>query len=245
MRPGDAAVEVRLYCFPHAGGSATYFRDWARRLRPSIDVVAIDPPGRGSRFNTPVLTRLTDVVADVQVRIDSSDDVPVALFGHSMGAAVAYEVARCLQEHGRPPVHVVVSGHEAPDADHDRDPLHLLEDAELLNHLARLDGIPRAVLADRELLELMLPIVRADLTAIETYRHDPDPLATFPITALGGAGDRLVGRDGLARWGRLTSGEFRWALLPAGHFYPDDVLPTLFTHIRRALAGASTGWGAA
>jgi surfactin synthase thioesterase subunit len=210
---------TRLVCFPHAGGSAVAFRSWQRRIAPSVEVHAVQYPGRGDRLDDAIIDDAATLVREVSAELRSLSDRPLALFGHSMGALIAYEVARGLDSLGAAPVHLFVSGCRPPDH-HDRGPgLSELDDEELAEVLAAMGGTDVEVLADPELREMVLPYVRADFRLVETYTYKPDPPLSAPVTSLVGAADPLVSATQAAGWAGLTSGPFTQRVLPGDHFY--------------------------
>ncbi|MGH3929439.1 MAG: thioesterase II family protein, partial [Pseudonocardiaceae bacterium] len=209
-------------CLPHAGGSAALCQDWFRESLPGVQVVGLDPPGRGARFGERPLTRAREIVSDLAQRLLAEATEPFALFGHSVGAMIAYELTLALQRRGLAPAALFVSAHRAPHLAFDTEPLHALPDQEFLERLECLGGIPAAVLADPELLALLLPVVRADLIAWETYRYVPSGPVMCRIVAVGGSADQLVRPDDLAEWRHHTTGPFRCRLFPSGHFYMNE-----------------------
>jgi pyochelin biosynthetic protein PchC len=214
---------LRLICFPHAGGSAGVFRRWPEELPEGVELVAVQYPGRQDRFQEPCvddMTSLADRIADV---VSSVADRPIALFGHSMGAAAAYEVTRRL-ESGRQvwPAHLFVSGSVPPLGPRHRRNLHLRDDDGMLEGLRELGGMEEDVLADPDLLRLVLPCVRADLRLIETYRPARTPPLATPVTAYAGIADAHVPQEEVAAWSDFTSTEFNMRIFPGGHFYLVD-----------------------
>ncbi len=163
-------------------------------------------------------------------------DRPFAFFGHSMGGLVAFEVARRLREQGQSPVHLFVSASRAPQLVREDRPIHVLPDHEFMDELRRLNGTPEEVLEHGELMGLLLPMIRADFTALETYRHVPGPPLDCPITALGGADDPSVGRTELQAWQRQTRAAFTLHLFPGDHFYLNSAEPAVLALVARALA---------
>ncbi|GAA2425470.1 alpha/beta fold hydrolase [Streptomyces macrosporus] len=231
------APRLRLICFPHAGGSAGVFRRWTETLPPDVELVAVQYPGRQERFDEPCvddMTSLADRITDV---VTSVLDRPVALFGHSMGAAVAYEVTRRLEaRHLARPAHLFVSGSVSPLEPRRRRDLHLRDDEGMLEGLTELGGMDDAVLADPDLLRLVLPCVRADLRLVETYRPVRLPPVATPVTAYAGAADAHVPREGAAAWSDLTSAEFNLRIFPGGHFYLMGQEPEVVGDVRARLA---------
>jgi medium-chain acyl-[acyl-carrier-protein] hydrolase len=150
------------------------------------------------------------------------DDLPFAFFGHSMGAAVAYEAARRCAADGRPPRHLFVSGRRAPQLPADWPVTYDLPDAEFVEYLRSLNGTPAEVFDHPELLELMLPLLRADFSVVETYRYLPGPALDCPVTAFGGAGDVEVGRAEVEAWAAQTTAAFAARVVPGDHFFLND-----------------------
>ncbi|MEV6977266.1 alpha/beta fold hydrolase [Kitasatospora sp. NPDC093806] len=218
FHPSDSAP-ARVVLFPHAGGSAGFFRDWSAALSPYADVVAVQYPGRLDRLDEPAFDSLTDLAERAYAELRPWADRPLILFGHSMGAAVAFEVARRFERDGvKGPVRLCVSGSRAPSDPRDST-VHLLPDEGLLAELGRLGGTDERVLADPELQALILPALRGDYTAIETYQAAPDELVSVPVTALTGDADPRVSVDQVDGWKAHTTGAFDVHVFPGGHFY--------------------------
>ncbi|MFH8477056.1 thioesterase II family protein [Streptomyces sp. NPDC018000] len=214
---------ARLLLLPHAGGSASYYFPFSEALAGSLDVLAVQYPGRQERLQEPLVAdigRLADHV--VQALADSEDgpgDRPLALFGHSMGALVAYEVACRLQELGTPVRELFLSGRRAASCPNDLEHLHTQDDAALVTELRAMDGTDGEVLTHPELLRLILPSLRADYRAVESYRHRPRPRLTCPVTTLTGDSDPRVDRAQAAAWADHTTGRHELRVFPGGHFY--------------------------
>jgi len=210
----------RLICFPHAGGDATAYHPWAGALPPHIELAAVRLPGRGARLREPAFTRLEPLLAALRPALAPLGDRRLALFGHSLGGLVAFELARAWQAEGGPMVeHLFVSGCRAPELPLPYAALHTQPDEALRDYLRAQDGTPPEVLAHAELMALMLPVLRADLTIHDHYTFTPGPLLTCPITALGGEADPNNNTEALLAWQTHTSGAFRMRLWPGGHFY--------------------------
>lgn len=211
------AAGVRLVTLPHAGGSASFFFPLSRALAPEVEVLAVQYPGRQDRRAEPCVDDL-DTLADlISAELLPLAGRPLALFGHSLGAVLAYEVARRLERGGVPPHTLVVSGRRAP-ADQRGEGVHLLSDDALLKTVTELAGEELPV-PDEEVLAAALPSLRADYRAVETYAYRPGPPLTVPVLALTGDRDTRATPEEARAWSRYTTGPFGLRVFDGGHFY--------------------------
>jgi pyochelin biosynthesis protein PchC len=216
--PRPDAARVRLVCFPPAGASAAFYREWTAHLPATIELHAVQYPGRADRFAEPAVHDMGQLVDTLVPEIVGIADRPVALFGHSMGATVGFEVARTWERSGRGgPAWLFVSGQRAPQLPHDDD-VHLRDDAGVVEELRRLGGTDPEVLANPDLMALLLPTIRADYTLIEQYRRRAGPPLTCPVSAFVGDSDTEVTPAEAAAWNEQTSGEFTLTTHEGGHF---------------------------
>ncbi|MFI9494985.1 thioesterase II family protein [Streptomyces halstedii] len=219
--PADA---VTLVCFPHAGGSATAFHPLSRALAGLLDVVAVQYPGRQDRHREPAfedLHELADAAYEAVVEAVGTDR-PLALFGHSMGAAVAFEVAlRLEQRAGVKPVSLFVSGRRAPSR-HRSEDLHRKGDDALLREIRALDGTAQAALDDEDIVRMFLPSLRADYKAIERYRSTPGATIGCPVVALTGDTDPKTTVEEAGAWREHTTGPFDLRVFDGGHFFVSE-----------------------
>lgn len=224
-------ARLRLFCLAHAGGGASAFRGWADALPADVEVCPVQLPGRENRIGEPAFDRLEPLVNALAQAIDPWLDLPYALFGHSNGALIGFELARLLRARGRPgPRHLFASGRRAPELPAETAPIHALPEAEFLAELEKLGGLPAPLLEHRELLELLVPTLRADVAIHETYDFRDEAPLECPITAYGGAADPKVSHAQLEAWGRHTAGPFVMRIFPGGHFYlQEDRPPVLRT----------------
>lgn len=213
-----SAARAAVVCLPFGGGSSSFYRPWAARFPADVQLCAVDLPGRAARYAEPLLTHAEAVVEALLHLPDLS--VPSVLFGHSLGAMLAYEWACALQQAGRRmPVHLVVSGRSAPHTVRARAPIHALSDADFLAEARRYQGLPDEVLAHQELVDLFLPILRADFAITERYRHRLRPPLRIPLSILGGEHDPMIEPSELVRWSELTTATSRVEIFAGGHFY--------------------------
>lgn len=196
------------------------FRNWPRYLPPEIEVCAIQYPGRGSRLAEPLSEDVVDVMNRVYEDLQPFLKKPFAFFGHSMGALVSYEFARRLQQEKQPgPFELFVSGCTGPHVRSIDEPTYNLPEPEFIAELRRLQGTPAEVLENAELMQLMMPIIRADFKASQTYKYNPGPPLECPIRAFGGLKDEMVPREKVEAWSEHTTGSFRAQMLPGDHFF--------------------------
>lgn len=243
-RPNPAS-RARLFCFPYAGGTAAIFRPWPGYLPAEIELCAVQYPGRGSRIAERLNEDVTEMVNSCYDELQLFFNKPFAFFGHSMGALVSYEFARRLQREQRPgPFALFVSGCTAPQLRATDKATYDLPEPEFIAELRQLQGTPPEVLDNKELMQLMLPIIRADFKASQTYQYDPGPSLECPIRAFGGLADEAVGREKIEGWSEHTSADFRAQMLPGDHFFLKTSLPLvtriitqeLITHMNRIAA---------
>lgn len=224
-----AAPSLRLVCFPYAGGNAVAYYPWAGPLPGDVELLAVQYAGRGSRFVESPHTRLVDLLDDIQPDIETLNDAPMAFFGHSMGATVAFELTRRLVAGGGVvPRHLFLSGRSGPQPGEGRPPgSPALDDASLLARLHALSGTPPELLSDPEMVQLMLRTLRADLQALYSWRHEAGEPLPVPITALGGTEDPFVPVQALDTWRRHTAEAFTSLVYPGNHFYIRSAYPQL------------------
>ncbi|MFI6323033.1 thioesterase II family protein [Nonomuraea sp. NPDC050556] len=216
----SSETRLRLFCLPYAGGGAGVFRAWRDLLGPAVDVRGVCLPGRESRFTEPRYRKMDELVDDLVKALDEHvTGLPYALFGHSLGALVAYELAARLAV---PSVRLIVSGSRAPRFAGTERRLSDLPDGALVRALTELGGMPPGVLAETELLETMLPMVRDDLALADDYRPAPRPPLSCPVTALCGDADGSAPPWSMTAWKEVTTGPFTLRVLPGEHFFVHD-----------------------
>lgn len=219
--PAATGPRLRLVCLPHAGGAASYFHSWGAAFGPEVEVLAARYPGRQDRIADPMPDDMGSLADAVSAALPPYLDRPLALFGHSMGASLAYEVALRLEDrHGVRPAGLFVSGREAPHRVTPRD-LHLRDDRQLVAEVRRLGGADAALLEDPELRELVLPAIRSDFKVAGTYRAPAPVPVGCPVVAYVGDDDPDVEVDEMALWSEVATGGFSLQVFPGGHFYLD------------------------
>lgn len=233
---------LRFYCFPYAGGGTQIYRRFAQQLPPGIELCMLQMPGRERRFGEPALTSVDASVRALVPVMRAETDLPWVFFGHSLGALIAYELARALRSDGLPtPRHLFASGHRAPHLPDPDEPIHGLPDSQFIEELKELNGTPAELFAEQELLDLMLPLIRADFTAAETYEYQPQPPLDCPITAFGGTDDPLVTEDEVMPWREHTVADYSYHIFEGDHFFIHSaeaaVMDALRTQLSRVLAG--------
>jgi surfactin synthase thioesterase subunit len=227
-------AEVQLICFPHAGGAASVFRSWGELVGPSIEVVAVKYPGRQDRAADPMPDDIGELADQLAAEIKALPSRPTAFFGHSMGAIVAFEVARRLRpRYPSPLARLFVSACDAPQARTPRTSVR--DDAEIRDYVQELGGAPAEVLLNEEMWQLVLPAVRHDFQLVETYRYLPGAPLTCPVTAIAGDSDASVSLADVQQWQEIAVGDFEAHSLPGGHFYFEHALPDLLALLRKRL----------
>lgn len=229
-------AQLRLFCLPYAGGGALSFRPWASQLAPDIEVCPIELPGRGLRLHESAFQQLEPLVAAIATALLPYLDQPFAVFGHSMGAWIGFELTRFLRQHqGVYPTHVFVSGRDAPQVPGLKKPIHALPNGAFLEELRRFNGTPTVVLEDAELMQMLLPTLRADFELVETWVYRAEMPLDCPITVLGGLQDPETNLTLLEAWQEQTATTFTLHLLPGDHFFLHSAQSRLLQILGQAL----------
>ncbi|MEU5980466.1 alpha/beta fold hydrolase [Streptomyces sp. NPDC047315] len=213
------AVALRVVCFPHSGGSATAFADWAAAMPADVELVAVQYPGRGDRFVEPPVDDVAAMAGHVAAELLRLPPSGHVLFGHSLGAVVAYETALVLRDVGEEPRRLCASAC-LPPGRMENPQIHSAPDDEFWATLCDLGGIEPGIADHAELRELLLPTLRSDLRAHATYRPRPGtkPLSC-PVRCYHGVGDPLVDEARLTQWADVTTGECTLTVRAGGHFH--------------------------
>jgi medium-chain acyl-[acyl-carrier-protein] hydrolase len=231
-------AKVRLFCFPYAGGGALLYRPWIEALPADIEVCSIQYPGRENRLAERPFDTLEPLVdAFIPALRPFLDDKPFAFFGYSLGTLVAFEVARRLHQSGAPlPLHLFVAARRAPHLPNREAPLQNLSDGEFMEELRRLKGTPQEVLDHAELMQFLLPLLRADFTVNETYVYQTGSPLPCAISAFGGTADEDISRDDMDAWRIHTERAFTLRMIQGDHFFIHTARMALLQAICRDLA---------
>ena len=235
-KPNPQAI-LRLFCFPYAGSGSGIFRSWLNCLPINVEICPIELPGRGMRLMEPPFTRISPLVEAIALSLLPYLNQPFACFGHSMGALISFELTRLLRDrYDRSPVHLFISGRRAPQIPDLDPPIHALPDPDFIDKLRHLNGTPAAVLENDELMQLLLPTLRADFAVLETYAYVPEPPLECPITTFGGLQDAEVSYKQLEAWRDQTLATFSLQMLPGNHFFIHSAQALLLEALAQALS---------
>jgi len=237
-RKPNPQARLRLFCFPYAGTGASIFRTWSNGLPADVEVCPVQFPGRGTRLMETPFTQLSPLVQALAQALVPLLDKPFAFFGHSLGALVGFELARQLRrQFGVQPVRLFVSADRAPQIPPRDRPIHALPEREFLVELRRLNGIPGKVLEEAELMQIMLPVLRADFAVYETYVYSTEPPLNCVISSFGGLQDDRVSRGDLEAWRDQTSDSFSLRMFPGDHFFLNTTQALLLQVLSQELRG--------
>ncbi|WP_342026028.1 alpha/beta fold hydrolase [Cytobacillus pseudoceanisediminis] len=228
--------KLRLFCFPYAGGGSSIFRGWENGLNSDIELHSAQLPGREKRFMDTPCDSIEDILEGLLEAFKPFIGTPFALFGHSMGALIAFELGRKLnQQFGETPIHLFVSGKGAPHLDNNHPPIYNLPYEEFIQKLFTLNGTPKEVLENRELMEMYEPLLRADFKVCDTYSYQEGALLNCPITIFGGLQDTRISKKDLYDWKELVKGENRVFMLEGDHFFIHKQRDEILYHINEKL----------
>jgi medium-chain acyl-[acyl-carrier-protein] hydrolase len=229
-------ARIRLFCFHYAGSGGSMFSLWPASLPPEVELVAVQLPGRENRIAEPLLYDMDEVAPPIADAMASLLDKPFAIFGHSTGALIGFEVTRVLRQRGLPQPHLLMaSSQNAPEV---KPPVirHTLSDPEFIEVLRGCNGTPDAILRDPVLLDFLLPRIRADGAIFENYRYRREAPLDCRIVVFHGSDDAMVDDDGLARWEHETRHSFSRHSFPGDHFFIHSEEASVLKHINRELA---------
>lgn len=216
----EITPSVRLLCFHHSGGNTSTFKPWSAYLPSYVELLAVQLPGRGERFNERFVTDVEDIKKQILIAMEHYLDKPYILFGHSLGAMIAHEVAVTLQKEKKTlPHHLFVSGRRAPHIPRREEDYHTLSDTLLIEKIQEFNGTPLQIFDTPELISLFLPMLRADFKISETYRLKEFLPLRCNLTALGGTQDPTVTVEDIKEWKNYTLQDFQYHLFPGNHFF--------------------------
>ncbi|WP_164984916.1 thioesterase II family protein [Ammoniphilus sp. CFH 90114] len=215
--------QIKVFGIPYAGGSASIYYHWREMLGPAIQFIPVEMAGHGKRMGEPLYQSFAEAVDDLELQITKQlDGSSFALFGHSLGARLAFEVSRVLSQKGQSPCHLFVSGSSAPHRTRPKQMIHDLDDELLIKELVKMGGTPESLLDHPALAELFLPIIRADFAISESYQlMEPDAVLSCPISVW--YGDQEIGEEeDILSWSRYTNECFSIHSFSGGHFFIQD-----------------------
>jgi medium-chain acyl-[acyl-carrier-protein] hydrolase len=222
--------KIKLFCLAYAGGTAMIYSRWKKWMDKSIEIVPIELAGRGIRGKEPFFASLDEAAEDVYARIkEAADGSPFAIFGHSMGALLTYEVMHKMQDRGdEMPVYAFLSGRNAPHVEVENKMIHLLPDDLFIQEIARIGGTPKEFFEQKQLLDMFIPILKADYKMIETHPFVPKAeKLDVEIAVLGGTEDEDVKVEDLGKWGDLVKRNCSVYVFEGGHFFIFDKYPDI------------------
>ncbi len=228
---------LRLFCFPYAGGSAALYHQWPAGIPADVELLSIQYPGRATRLREAPCKQLDLLLDDIEPTITPLLDRPFAFFGHSMGASVAFELTRRLLAANKPsPKHLFLSGRSAPQLPSVKPQIHNLPEEAFINAMRDMNGTPSEILEHRELMEMMMPIIRADFQVLETWPYQSSPPFDIPVSVFGGIGDDGVPLENLDAWASCTTGRFKRHMFPGDHFFLHQQHTAMLNIVSRAIS---------
>ncbi len=239
----NPVARLRLFCFSYAGGGASTFYSWAKELPSDIETVGIQMPGIETRIMEPPVTSISSVIQELAPALYPKLDRPFSFFGHSLGALISFELTRELLKHYQcQPIRLFVSGNPAPQIPDSYPPIHDLPETEFLEELRhRYNGIPEEILENHDLLQLLLPGLKASHKMYESYHYITGDPINCGITAFGGLQDNTVNDEDIEAWRHQTKGTFALHMIPGNHFFihseKEYFLRILFRELTDILSG--------
>ena len=230
-------ARLRLFCFAHSGGGASFFRRWGESIGTDIDVCSLQLPGRENRRSEPPFTQFTPLIETLVDVLLPYMDLPFAFFGHSLGALISFELAHQLRRQGRQgPAQLFVSGRRAPHIPRPETSIVALPDREFIEEIQRFHGTAPEVLQNKEVMELFLPLLRADFSLYESFVYASEGALNCPISVFGGDDDTEVSIATLIAWKEHTTSMFKLHVFPGNHFFLLEAEAQLLQIINRDVA---------
>lgn len=234
-------AKFNLFCFHHAGGAASHFSDWQRHLPATIQVNAIQLPGRDHRYGESFYNSVSQIVDKLLTFEDVFREKPFVLFGHSLGAIIAFELTKTMQKKGLSPMALIVSGRSAPALAHLQEPIHHLPDELFIKQLIlRYGGLRSDVLQSAELMSLLLPRIRADVAMAESWKYEKTLKINCPLFVFGGDNDVSVSEDDLSGWQLESENKIRIFRFSGDHFFIETDKIAVMSKIRQVFDRLST-----
>ncbi len=232
-------ARVRLFCFPYAGGGASVFFNWIENISNEIELCMVKLPGRENRFNEKPYRRISDLINDLTPAILPVLNMPFMFFGHSLGAHISFYMSRYLRKYNLPlPTHIFISGARAPHLPEKPDALHYtMEEKEFIDKLIKFGGMVDEVLHNRDLLDMVLPVLRADIEMLNTMKYTEDEPLDCSITSLWGMSDKRVSREDAEAWNAHTSKDFNLKMIQGKHLFINTNLDEVINIINQEVAG--------
>ncbi|MGR9052987.1 MAG: thioesterase II family protein [Gammaproteobacteria bacterium] len=232
----NPSAALRLFCMPYAGGGASAYYPWKDALPPGVELCPVQLPGREERVAETCIADFAQLLDALAPIVGRHLDLPFLIYGHSMGAGIAFELSRrLLRDYDKTPLHLFVSAHRSPNDPYAYPSVRSVSEDQVLNVLMRFNGMPRAVLENRELLDLYLPILRADLLVCESYTNTDSRLLSCPITLFTGALDANIKLHETLGWALQTTGGFNHHILDGDHFFlkshKKELLDIVFSYL--------------
>lgn len=233
--------KIKLFCIPYAGGSAAVYSRWKKLVNPLIELKQVELPGRGSRMNESLIDNIPDIVRNIFKEIKDQIKPPYALFGHSMGALITYELCKKIKQEGYPsPVHIFFSGKQGPQIKLKGLNCYNLPEDEFIKHILNYNGTNEAVFKNKELASLFIPILRADFKMVETYKFDrTDDYLECDVSVFSGTDDRAVSWEDLSGWQEVTKSNCRFYPFKGGHFFINEHTEEVVDQINNVLTSIS------
>jgi medium-chain acyl-[acyl-carrier-protein] hydrolase len=229
-------AKLSLICFPYAGGGANIFATWKGVLPPSIEILAVNPPGRGARMMEPALCDMDTLVAQLKSELKPFLNKPYVFFGHSLGSVVAFEMARALRaENTTLPKHLFAAGRRAPHVENDGPPIYHLPDDAFKEEIRKKKGTPEEILNNDELMSLVLPMLKADFQIADTHQYTEGEPFDFPLTYYWGNTDKPANQNNDDAWGNHTAAEYRQREFQGGHFFIHSVKDQMLESLKSDL----------
>ena len=232
--------KIPLFCLPFAGGGASAYNQWAKKMQGKVTVCLVQLPGREERIMEKPYIDMPVMLDDLEEAVREVVDGPYALWGHSMGGKIAYELEKRLEAVGYTASCLFISGSRIPSIPEPK-PIYHLPDEEFKRELGRFEGTPKEILENQELLDFFLPMLRADFTMDETYYDKTGIVLHAPIAAFGGEKDGEADESAICEWGKYTDNDFSYRIFPGGHFYLRDYEDEVISEVMRRLPGIKDG----